>query len=287
MMKSNLARKPLLQWLDLTRDRSTEELISQFRSHCDCRLIADPARIGNEAGQRVDMLCLHFDHPDAAGLNLLLELKRSTPSLPITMFTVHHSEELAVWAMRARVWDYLIVPLEASEKSRYLQALQQLYLLRNNAFGQPRRARVEHAPPLPDSIRLSAEHRKQQELEPVLRHIDQHFRECVDQRALAQRCGMTPFRFSRLFKEVVGIGFVDYILNKRMDFARQLLDNSQMPVTRIGYEAGFKDPSYFARTFKQLNGCTPSEYRHARRAGSAAAATKTLEPEELILRANA
>ncbi|MOA52673.1 Arabinose operon regulatory protein [compost metagenome] len=34
-----------------------------------------------------------------------------------------------------------------------------------------------------------------------------------------------------------------------------------MPITNIGYEAGFKDPSYFARVFKQLLGCTPSEYR--------------------------
>ena len=34
-----------------------------------------------------------------------------------------------------------------------------------------------------------------------------------------------------------------------------------MPITSIGYEAGFKDPSYFARAFKQFVNCTPSEYR--------------------------
>ena len=47
--------------------------------------------------------------------------------------------------------------------------------------------------------------------------------------------------------------------------AKQRLDNSQMPVTSIGYEVGFKDPSYFARAFKQFTGCTPSEYRQAHR----------------------
>ena len=56
---------------------------------------------------------------------------------------------------------------------------------------------------------------------------------------------------------------MEYILRKRMDFAKDLLNNSQMPITSIGYEAGFKDPSYFARAFKQCIGCTPSEYRSA------------------------
>jgi AraC-like DNA-binding protein len=100
-------------------------------------------------------------------------------------------------------------------------------------------------------------------------YIDQHFRDSIDQRDLAKRCGMTTFRFSRLFKEANGLGFTDYVLNKRMSFAKQLLDNSQMPITSIGYEAGFKDPSYFARAFKQYANCTPSEYRSAYQARSA------------------
>ena len=58
---------------------------------------------------------------------------------------------------------------------------------------------------------------------------------------------------------------MDYVLRKRMDSAKDLLDNSQMPITSIGYEVGFKDPSYFARAFKQYSGCTPSDYRQLRR----------------------
>lgn len=69
---------------------------------------------------------------------------------------------------------------------------------------------------------------------------------------------MTTFRFSRLFKEANGLGFTDYILNERMNFAKELLDNSQMPITSIGYEAGFKDPSYFARAFKRSQTVRPA-----------------------------
>ncbi|MFI8746630.1 response regulator transcription factor [Pseudomonas sp. NPDC077186] len=269
-MKSNSATKPFLLWLDLTHDRSVEELIGHFRSTCDCRLAKNSA-LPERTHEQPDMICMHFDRPDALGLNLLLEVKRTAPSIPITMFTVQHSEELAVWAMRSRVWEYMVLPLSAAEKSRYLHSLQQLCELRRSVSGHSRKPLVERHPTLPESIRLTTEHQKQQPLHKVLQHIDQHFRESVDQKDLAQRCGMTPFRFSRLFKDVVGVGFMEYILNKRMDFAKELLDNSQMPITSIGYEAGFKDPSYFARAFKQSCGCTPSEYRQARRPGQAMA----------------
>ncbi|UVE17094.1 response regulator transcription factor [Pseudomonas sp. LS44] len=257
--------KPVLLWLDLTHDRSAEELIGQFRSSCDCRLARDSNVTDAEHDQQPDMICMHFDRPDALGLNLLLEVKRTAPSIPITMFTVQHSEELAVWAMRAGVWEYLVLPLPGVEKTRYLECLQQLRTLRQGGTIHASKPYIEHGCPLPDSIRLTKSHQKQRALQKALLHIDQHFREGIDQKELAQHCGMTSFRFCRLFKEQLGVGFMEYILRKRMGFAKELLDNSQMPITSIGYEAGFKDPSYFARAFKQFAGCTPSEYRQARR----------------------
>ncbi|ROM75012.1 DNA-binding response regulator [Pseudomonas brassicacearum] len=259
-MVLNLTGRPKLLWFDLTHDRSTEELISQFQDACDCTQAKNALL---PSGEQVDMICVHFDRPDTAGLRRLLDIKRTLPAIPITMFTVQHSEELAVWAMRSSVWEYMVLPLPASERKRYLTAVVQLCELRRHANGQRKTSQIDHAPTLPDSIRLTSGHQKHQALSHIMLYIDQHFRESIDQRDLAKRCGMTTFRFSRLFKEANGLGFTDYVLNKRMSFAKELLDNSQMPITSIGYEAGFKDPSYFARAFKQYASCTPSEYRSA------------------------
>jgi AraC-like DNA-binding protein len=260
-MTSNLTRRPSLLWFDLTHDRSTKELIEQFDGTCDCNLAKNSVL---PLGEHADMICIHFDRPDTPGLRLLLEIKRTTPTIPITMFTVQHSEELAVWAMRSSVWEYMVLPLSATERKRYLAAVVQLCELRRNANGLGKSSQIDHSPTLPDSIRLTSGHQKHQALSSVMLYIEQHFRDSIDQKDLAQRCGMTTFRFSRLFKEANGLGFTDYILDKRMNFAKDLLDNSQMPITSIGYEAGFKDPSYFARAFKQFANCTPSEYRQAR-----------------------
>ncbi len=148
-------------------------------------------------------------------------------------------------------------PLTAAERKRYLTAVVQLCELRRTSNGRAKASQIDHSPTLPDSIRLTSGHQKHQALSHIMLYIDQHFRDSIDQRDLAKRCGMTTFRFSRVFKEANGLGFTDYVLNKRMSFAKELLDNSQMPITSIGYEAGFKDPSYFARAFKQYASCTP------------------------------
>ena len=279
-MTSNLTGKPRLLWFDLTHDRSTKELITQFEATCICTLAKNAMPPG---GDLVDMICIHFDRPDTPGLRSLLEIKRTVPAIPITMFTVQHSEELAVWAMRSSVWEYMVLPLSATERKRYLAAVVQLCELRRNAGSRAKTSLIDHSPTLPDSIRLTAGHQKHQALSHIMLYIDQHFRDSIDQRDLAKRCGMTTFRFSRLFKEANGLGFTDYVLNKRMSFAKELLDNSEMPITSIGYEAGFKDPSYFARAFKQFANCTPSEYRLARHIRTAIAIQPS--PEETSVEA--
>ena len=86
-MTSNMTRRPSLLWFDLTHDRSTKELIAQFEETCDCKLAKNS---GLPSGEQADMICIHFDRPDTPGLRLLLEIKRTTPTIPISMFTVQH-----------------------------------------------------------------------------------------------------------------------------------------------------------------------------------------------------
>ena len=132
-MKSEAVKKPHLLWFDLTRNQSTEELMLPFRATCHCLLDTPRAWANKHREPAPDMICMHFDCPDLSGLNLLQEIKFKSPSIPITMFTVQHSEELAVWAMRSRVWEYVVLPLSAAEISRYLSALEQLCILRSAA----------------------------------------------------------------------------------------------------------------------------------------------------------
>ncbi|WP_324731052.1 response regulator transcription factor [Pseudomonas paeninsulae] len=252
---------PRLLWFDLTHDKSASDCMAAFTSVCQINLARDLSAAGINAQQRPDMICMHYDRPDTMSLNLLIEVKRAVPSIPITMLTMHHSEELAVWAFRSGVWDYLALPLVQAERNRYLKTLRELCsLLRNSELPRQKKL-LTRSNDLPESVRLTADHQKQRPLQDAIQYIDLHFKEQIEQKQLAKRYGMTPFRFSRLFKQTYGVGFIEFIQLKRMEKAEALLSNSKMSITSIAYAVGFLDPSYFARIFKLHFGCSPSDYR--------------------------
>lgn len=260
-MNTHALTAPRLLWFDLTHDQSAPDCSVAFSSACQINLVRDLSVAGMNAHQRPDMICMHYDRPDTMSLNLLIEVKRAAPSIPITMLTMHHSEELAVWAFRSGVWDYLVLPLVQAERNRYLNALRELCSLRRGAEIPKHKKLLTRINDLPESVRLTADHQKQRPLQDAIHYIDLHFKEHIEQKELAKRCGMTPFRFSRLFKQTYGVGFLEFVQRKRMEKAEELLNNSEMPITSIAYAVGFQDPSYFARTFKLHFGCCPSDYR--------------------------
>ena len=62
-----------------------------------------------------DVICFDFADRSPADLNILQETKLRHVSLPILMFSEQSSTELAIWALRARVWDYFIKPVCVGE----------------------------------------------------------------------------------------------------------------------------------------------------------------------------
>ena len=72
---------------------------------------------------------------------------------------------------------------------------------------------------------------------------------------------ISPYYFSKLFKQEQGEGFVEYLTRIRMTNARQLLKNQKYSIKEICSMCGYSDPNYFSRIFKRYEGVTPSEFR--------------------------
>ncbi|MBP1753883.1 MAG: two component system response regulator, partial [Firmicutes bacterium] len=72
---------------------------------------------------------------------------------------------------------------------------------------------------------------------------------------------ISPYYFSKLFKEETGENFIEYLTNIRIERAKQLLQNKEVSIKNICVETGYSDPNYFSRIFKKQVGITPSEYR--------------------------
>ncbi|TVR05559.1 MAG: AraC family transcriptional regulator [Spirochaetaceae bacterium] len=85
--------------------------------------------------------------------------------------------------------------------------------------------------------------------------------------SLAERAQMSTSYFSRLFKHVVGEKFKDYVINQRIELAKQLLRDTSDKVYAVAEAVGFRDHHYFSDVFKRKTGITPVEYRHRSREG--------------------
>ena len=99
------------------------------------------------------------------------------------------------------------------------------------------------------------------------RYIRIHFQEQITLESVSESVGLTPSYFSNLFKKEMGIGFARYLINVRMDEAKELLRETNLSVAEICRRVGYNDAKHFSHIFEETSGMRPSVYR-ASAAGS-------------------
>ncbi len=82
---------------------------------------------------------------------------------------------------------------------------------------------------------------------------------------LARNAGYSVDHFSRIFLKIIGLRPQDYIINAKIERARQLLAESDLTIGNIAELVGFQDIFYFSRQFRQKTGGTPTEFRRGLR----------------------
>jgi AraC-type DNA-binding domain-containing proteins len=95
----------------------------------------------------------------------------------------------------------------------------------------------------------------------MLLYIDKHFKEPLSLQILSKELGVTSFYISRIFSKKLKMSFANYVSIKRIQYAKQLLLESQLSVTEIGYESGFTSQRTFYRIFREKEGCSPLKFR--------------------------
>jgi len=99
-------------------------------------------------------------------------------------------------------------------------------------------------------------------LEDILVYLEAHYRDVdIGQTAVADIFKMSSYTLSRMFKKQVGVGFVEYINSKRIEYAKELLLTTTFSVRDISVMAGFSSDGYFCRVFKDAVGVTPATFR--------------------------
>jgi transcriptional regulator GlxA family with amidase domain len=84
----------------------------------------------------------------------------------------------------------------------------------------------------------------------------------VDMQTLAHSLGVSYPHFRRVFKTSTGLPPQQYLLNLRINRAKQLMEEPGVKLSEVARRAGFDDSYYFSRVFKQKTGIPPSQWRH-------------------------
>jgi len=93
--------------------------------------------------------------------------------------------------------------------------------------------------------------------------IEQQTTQPINLETMAQRAGLSPFHFLRMFSKVIGVTPHQYVVRSRLRHAARLLAEGDRPVTDVALEAGFADLSNFVRTFHRAAGVPPGSFRYA------------------------
>lgn len=98
-------------------------------------------------------------------------------------------------------------------------------------------------------------------VEQARRYIDTHFAADLTLERVAREVGLSPYYFSKAFKQMVGETFVEYLARVRVQEAKKMLAAPNASIKEVGYGVGYNDPNYFSRVFRKLTGRAPSEWR--------------------------
>jgi AraC-like DNA-binding protein len=250
---------PRAVWIDFCCVSQQRSLCNDAQVHCNALRVTRLADIsGAVAGHRPQFLCIEYDYPDHARLQALPLLRRGFPALPMVMFTEYHSEALAIWAFRWRVWDYRVKPVSSDALARLLGVVARIVA--------PARASGWRFDPLPAELLAPAGqlHRPLMaapRTAAAVAWISEHYGEPVRVTSVAELCHLSESEFSRVFHREHGSSFRRFLLQYRIARARDFLADPETSVSQVAYAVGFNDLSYFGRVFRRVVGIPATRYQ--------------------------
>ncbi len=111
------------------------------------------------------------------------------------------------------------------------------------------------------TVRASKQKEYLEKFNMIFDYIDKNYTEDLSLDTVSSVAGFSKFHFSRLFKQFTDISFYDYLNQRRVRAAENLLLDPDIPITVIALQSGFSSISTFNRVFKCFKECTPSEFK--------------------------
>lgn len=183
--------------------------------------------------------------PIMEGIELLQAVSVRYPHIKVVLLSGYAEFSYAQQALRIGALDYLLKPVTENALERVLSnaklALSSRYTLEEDSLLSC--GTSEHV------------------MELARRFLCEHYTENIDMAALSARLGFSPAYLTKLFNKLEGCSPVKFLTNLRINEARHLLLNTDLPIKEVGERVGYPDQFYFSNVFRKSVGQSPSMFR--------------------------
>ena len=189
--------------------------------------------------------------PEMDGIELAHTLSVKYPFITCVIVSGYNDFQYAKSAITCHVTNYLLKPINKDELSDCLRQIEKEF-----------HARYPHLKDLLDGGKK--ERTPEEIVDLVKEYIHSNYQEQIDLTTIAGNFGFSSAYLSKIFSKHSGNSPSRYLKEYRIMIAKQLLNDSDIPISAISAQTGFVDQFHFSKTFKSVTGVSPSEYRNQR-----------------------
>lgn len=192
---------------------------------------------------RPDIVIMDINIPIMSGLKVIQLSRIKHPQIAYVIVSGYDDFSYCQQALRLQITDYILKPVNYEEFGTCIDNLKISLFEQWVAAEEEPQAQEERT------------------ITGITRYLQEHLAEEVSLSVLAEEFHLNPQYISQLFKSEIGVGFLAYLTNIRMEKAKKLLLSTSLSVADIAEQSGYGDYRVFTKVFKKSEGITPSQYR--------------------------
>ena len=213
----------------------------------DCEVIGEAAD-GMEAMAQIDTLkpdivIMDINIPIMNGLKVIKLARMKHPDIAFVIVSGYDDFSYCREALRLQITDYILNPVNYEEFGTCIDNLK-ISLFEKR-------------------VSTTEESKEQEErtIESITRYMQANLAMEMSLSVLADEFHLNAQYISQLFKNEIGVNFLVYLTNIRMEKAKKLLLSTSLSVAEVAEQSGYGDYRVFTKVFKKSEGITPSQYR--------------------------